>query len=170
MLSVIYNEYSDLNELFDRIYKENKSKYICVSYTDYNYKQKYNKIVTTHDKENIKYLIMNTQKIVIDKNFKINPSNYYVEFHKYIVNGKTKPFTDFHQDDYGAVSFKTVTCIYYLEKDSSIEGGDLEIKNETIINIDSNMLVIFNGNLIHRVTMMNGYGVRKCIVIQFERL
>ncbi len=32
------------------------------------------------------------------------------------------------------------------------------------------MLVIFNGNLMHRATIMNGSGIRKSIVIQFERL
>ncbi len=169
MISVLYDEYSNLNELFDEIYKENKSKYLYISHAKSS-KQKYNKIVTTNSQENIKNLILNTQKIVTDNNFKINPSNYYVEFHKYIVNGKTKPFFDFHEDDGGVTSFKTVTCIYYLEKDNTIEGGNLEIKNETIINIDSNMLVIFNGNLTHRVTMMNGHGIRKCIVIQFERV
>ena len=49
---------------------------------------------------------------------------------------------------------------------------DLEFKNKDkgIIKIDPNMLVIFNGNLVHRVTKMNGSGIRKCIVIQFRRL
>lgn len=32
------------------------------------------------------------------------------------------------------------------------------------------MLIIFNGNLRHRPTIMNGKGLRKSIVIQFERL
>jgi len=157
MLSVLYFDYSILNEVFDDYYKENKSKYINISKADFN-------------KEAIKELIQNTIKIVFNNNFKINPSKYYIEFHKYIVNGNTKPFFDFHEDDGGVVPFNTVTCIYYLEKDNTIEGGDLEFKKYKIINIDSNMLVIFNGNLTHRVTKMNGHGIRKCIIIQFERL
>jgi hypothetical protein len=70
----------------------------------------------------------------------------------------------------GSVPFNTVTCIYYLEKDNTIEGGDLEFKKYKIIKVESNMLVIFNGNLTHRVTLMNGTGIRKCVVIQFKRL
>ena len=66
--------------------------------------------------------------------------------------------------------YNTVTCIYYLIKDNTIEGGDLEFEKYDVINIESNMLVIFNGNLMHRATIMNGTGIRKSIVIQFERL
>ncbi len=156
MISVVYDDYSNLNELFDDYYKEKKSTYIQISKKDNN--------------EKIIEFIQNTVKIVSNNNFRINPSKYYIEFHKYIVNGKTKPFFDFHEDDYGVVSFNTVTCIYYLEKDNTIEGGDLEFKKHKIINIKSNMLVIFSGNLTHRVTLMNGTGIRKCIVIQFKRL
>ena len=169
MLSVLYDDYSNLNELFDEIYKENKSKYIYISHSNSN-KSSYNKIVSINNKDNIEKLILNTITKVSNNNYKINPSNYYIEFHKYFVNGKTKSFFDFHKDDGGAVSYKTVTCIYYLKKDNTIQGGDLEIKNETIINIESNMLVIFNGNISYRVTKMDGNGIRKCIVIQFERL
>jgi hypothetical protein len=169
MISVLYDDYSNLNELFDKIYEGNKSKYLYISQAD-SYKERYNKIVNVNYKENLKDLIQNTKDIVSSHNFKINPSTYYVEFHKYVINGKTKSFFDFHKDDYGAVSFKTVTCIYYLTKNDTIEGGDLEIKNQTIINIEPNMLVIFNGNLTHRVTKMNGNGIRKSIVIQFQRL
>ncbi len=157
MISVLYDDYSNLNEVFDDYYKENKSKYISISQKDFN-------------KEAIKELIQDTVKIVNNNHFKIDPLEYHIEFHKYIVNGKTKPFFDFHEDDGGAVIYNTVTCIYYLEKDNTIEGGDLEFKKYYIIKIESNMLVIFNGNLTHRATMMNGYGTRKCIVIQFQRL
>jgi hypothetical protein len=157
MISVLYDDYSYLNEVFDDYYKENKSKYISISRKDCN-------------KEAIKELIKDTVKIVNNNHFKINPSNYHIEFHKYIVNDKTKPFFDFHEDDGGAVYYNTITCIYYLEKDNTIEGGDLEFKKYNIIKIESNMLVIFNGNLTHRATIMNGNGIRKSIVIQFERL
>lgn len=169
MISVLYDDYSNLNILFDEIYKENKSKSIYVSNSN-SHKQKYNKIVSTNSYENIQQLIINTQKIVSDNHFNINPSRYYVEFHKYFVNGKTKPFFGFHQDDGGAVPYKTVTCIYYLTKNDTIEGGDLEFKNKKVIDIKQNMLVIFNGNLKYRETPMDGNGILKSIVIQFERL
>lgn len=169
MISVFYDNYSNLNELFDEIYKEKKSNYIYVSHSD-SYKEKYSKIVSTPNQEKIRKLILNTKKIVSNTHFNINPSTYYVEFHKYFVNGKTKPFFGFHQDDGGAVSYKTVTCIYYLTKDNTIEGGDLEFQNKKVIDVNSNMLVIFNGNLNYRETPMDGNGIRKSIVIQFQRI
>ncbi len=169
MISVIFDDFSHLNDLFDKNHHENKSKYINILLLNNN-KEIFDKNVNIDTKETIRELIKNTQKILHDNNFKINPSNYFIEFHKYVVNGKSKPFFDFHEDDGGNVSYKTVTCIYYLMKSNTINGGDLEFKNDKIINIESNMLVIFNGNLTHRVTMMDGIGIRKCIVIQFERL
>ncbi len=165
MISVLHDDYSNLNELFDDIYKEKKSKNLYVSHNNH-----YSKELTTNNKENIQKLIQNTTKIIRDNNFNIKPSKYYIEFHKYFVNGKTKPLFDYHCDDYGIVSYKTVTCIYYLTKNNTIEGGDLEFKNQTIINVESNMMIIFNGDLEHRVTNMNGIGERKCIVIQFKRI
>ncbi len=172
MISVLYDDYSNLEQLFDEIYTEKKSKCIYVSRSNSN-KQKYNKIVSTQSYQNIQQLIINTQQILSDTHFTINPSRYYLEFQKYFVNGKTKPFFDFHQDDHGIVSYNTVTCIYYLTKDNTIEGGDLEFKDkivEKVIEVKQNMLVIFNGNLQHRATPMDGTGVRKSIVIQFQRL
>jgi hypothetical protein len=169
MLSVIYDDYSSLVDFFDNIYGDSKKNCLIISDL-HKTKEYYHKSVNTSNKENIKKLIQNTVKIVTSNGFKINPSRYYVEFHKYNVNGKTKPFADFHEDDEGAVYYKTVTCIYYLTKSDTVIGGDLEFKNERIINIDSNMLVVFNGNLTHRATTMYGIGVRKSIVIQFERI
>jgi adenylate kinase family enzyme len=169
IISVFYDDYSNLNELFDEIYKSKKSDYIYVSHSDL-YKEKYSKIVSPQNQEKIRKLILDTKKIINDTSFAINPARYYVEFHKYFVNGKTKPFFGFHQDDGGAVPYKTVTCIYYLTKNDTIEGGDLEFKNKKVIDIKQNMLVIFNGNLKYRETPMDGNGILKSIVIQFERL
>jgi hypothetical protein len=159
MVYVLYHDYSYLNELFDEIYKENRSSCLHISNSIYKKNQ-----------EKLKELIENTAKIVNNNHFNIDSSNYYIEFHKYFVNGKKTPFFNFRQDDGGAVHYDTVTCIYYLIKDNTIEGGDLEFEKYNVINIESNMLVIFNGNLTHRATVMNGSGIRKSIVIQFERL
>ncbi len=154
MISVLYDDYSNLNKLFDENYKYNKSKNMYIKNTN----------------KDMHELIQNTIKIIDQHYFDINPLRYYIEFHKYIVDGKIKPFFDFHQDDHGAVNYKTITCIYYLQKDITINGGDLEFKKHGIINIKSNMLVIFSGHLTHRPTIMNGNGIRKSIVIQFQRL
>jgi hypothetical protein len=80
MISILYDDY----------YKENKSKYIYIIRKDFN-------------KEAIKELIQNTIKIVSNTRFKIDPLEYYIEFHKYFVNGNTKSFFDFHKD-YGICS------------------------------------------------------------------
>ncbi len=169
MISVLYNDYSNLNDLFDTIYLKNKSNYIYVS-SKFSEKENYNKIINITNQDKIKELIQHTTKIIDQHYFNINSSQYYIEFHKYSVNGKTKAFFNFHKDDRGAVQYNTITCIYYLQKDETINGGDLEFKKEGTISIKSNMLVMFSGNLTHRPTTMNGIGIRKSIVIQFERL
>ena len=90
MVSVLYHDYSYLNELFDEINKENRSNCLHIS-----------KSIYKNNQEKLKELIVKTAKIVNDNHFNIDPSNYYIEFHKYFVNGKKTPFFNFHQDDGG---------------------------------------------------------------------
>ena len=77
MVSVLYHDYSYLNELFDEINKENCSNCLHIS-----------KSIYKNNQEKLKELIKYTAKIVTDNHFNIDPSNYYIEFHKYFVNGK----------------------------------------------------------------------------------
>ena len=123
------------------------------------------------NKTYLKQLIQNTQNIASSHNFNIDPNNYYVEFHKYFVNGKTIPFTDFHEDDYGAVSYNTVTCIYYLIKNDTIEGGDLELFRGGSMEgpfekaeRNQGCVFIFPSYTMHRVTPVTK-GIRKSFVL-----
>ena len=168
MTKVLYNNFSYLTTLFDELYKVDRND--CFSIMNYENGNVRHFNDTDDIKEKVISVIKDTVKIVEKTDYTINPEKCYVELHKYVVNGKTEPFFDFHEDDYGGVNYKTVTCIYYLRKDETIVGGDLEFMFESTIKIEPNMLVIFNGNKTHRVTTMDGHGVRKCMVLQFERL
>jgi len=177
MISVINNDNYDMIEFFDDIlykikeeYKNEYDSYCEYITTKIHEYAEYHEVLNDIEENILEKIIKKTANFVQEKKFVINPSKYYVEFHEYHVNGRLEPFFDFHKDDNGGVSFNTVTCIYYLVKDISIKGGDLEFENDRTIKIVSNMLVIFDGNLSHRPTIMNGKGLRKSIVIQFERL
>lgn len=117
----------------------------------------------------LKNLIENTKKIMNEYSYNINYLRFYVEFHKYNINGCHHSEFDWHEDDYGPVNYNVCTMIYYLYKDDTIVGGNLEFKGQEI-EIKGNQVILFNGNIQHRATLMNGKGVRKSIVIMFERI
>jgi hypothetical protein len=75
---------------------------------------------------------------------------------------------------------------YYLQKDSTIIGGDLliypnaqleyniPIPNTDIttchrVNVCANTMLLLRGDLAHEVEHMNGIGLRRCIVVQMYR-
>ena len=53
-----------------------------------------------------------------------------IEFHQRNCGFEKKYKRTFpwHEDDYGAVNFKVYTIIYYIRKDHTIKGGNLEYK------------------------------------------
>ena len=85
MISVLYDDYSNLNKLFDENYKYNKSHNMYINHS----------MVNNINNEDIQELIQNTIKIINQHYFIINPSRYYIEFHKYLVNGKKNHFLIF---------------------------------------------------------------------------
>jgi len=96
-----------------------------------------------------------------------------VEFHKISLFGEkfTHPF-DWHYDDYGAVSYCTLTVLFYIRKDKTVKGGDLMyMRNNTKekCNIQVGDVVVLNGGLKHSVENMSGTGCRDVVVLFFER-
>ena len=84
-----------------------------------------------------------------------------------------------HQDDYGLTNRKVYTIIFYIRKDKTVKGGDLEFKlknensnnksNVEIINIVEGDVVCFSGALNHCPTNSSGFGCRDIIVVQYKR-
>lgn len=117
------------------------------------------------------------------------------ETHYYFVNTDI-PLTGQlgrHLDDHAAVSYKTITLIWYLIKSPTVKDGNIRIYNSeyekygdpkdhgvTIkINYDNIIeknneqkciCLIFNGNIPHQPEQLSGEGERSAIVFQFERI
>ena len=102
-------------------------------------------------------------------------SQYYIEFHQRNCGFEKnhKRTFDWHIDNYGAVNFKVFTIIYYLRKDTTIKGGNLEYifkKQNYTQQIKNGQILCFDGNLKHRPEMCFGIGCRDSIVIFIKSL
>ena len=121
--------------------------------------------------------------------FELGPllSTELFEFHSYAMfkNKKQEGLLTKHIDDRAGVSYPTITLIWYVIKDSTIEGGnirfykDFQDKKGIVINLwksESNknrkkcICLIFKGNLHHQPEELSGKGERSAIVFQFERI
>jgi len=117
------------------------------------------------------------------------------ETHYYFVN-TDKPKTGQlgrHVDDGAAVSYKTITLIWYLIKSPTVKDGNIRIynneyerygeKEDAGVQIEINyddiikknneqkcICLIFNGNIPHQPEQLSGEGKRSAIVFQFERI
>ena len=123
-------------------------------------------------------LLQESIRLLKQYKFEIDTHNFIIETHAYEVNNLDvdSPF-GLHQDDFGVISEKVVTIIWYLRKDDTINGGDLHysytdcsIEKTNLLNITDNMTVMFTGNLWHMPQKCSGAGARQLVVIQFKDL
>ena len=121
-------------------------------------------------------LILSKCKEVLDSFDKIDYdiSKWYVEFQQRNCGfeKKAKRTFDWHVDDYATVSYKVYTIIFYLRKDITIEGGNLEykLKKKTFTQkIEGGDILCFDGNIKHRPEVCDGMGCRDTIVVFIKR-
>jgi len=111
-----------------------------------------------------------------------DPKCVTFEFHRrnYSNFGKNKKkFKDFswHYDDYNIAPFKLYTLIFYLRKDITVKGGNLqydleETNSENIrtFKVTEGKVAIFPGDIYHSPQPSRGFGCRDSIVIFVKRL
>lgn len=109
------------------------------------------------------------------KQYLLEAHSYNLTKDKYTKDKPLKSHLSWHEDDYGGVSMNVVTIVFYLHKSSTIKGGNFlfhpgNISDHTIIDVDSGTIVIFDGNLTHKVQDAYGLGTRESVVIQLQRL
>ena len=135
--------------------------------------------------------------------FKVGPlkDTELVEFHTYATTHSERHLglLDKHIDDEGAVSYNTITMIWYLIKDKEVDGGNIIFyapqpreksvahwhkhhvmppDREVKINLWEQMgdvrencvCLIFKGDIVHSPETMGGTGERSAIVFQFVRI
>lgn len=97
-------------------------------------------------------------------------TTWYLEFQQRNCGFEKNPKRTFkwHRDDYSTIGFKVHTIIFYLRKDKSIIGGNLEYKlgketyNQKIVTGD---ILCFDGNIYHQPELCSGMGCRDSIVV-----
>lgn len=101
-------------------------------------------------------------------------STWFVEFQQRNCGfeKKVKRTFDWHRDDHATIGYKVYTVIFYLRKDETIKGGNLEYKlgKQTYTQkTGTGDVVCFNGSIYHRPEVCSGMGCRDSIVVFVAR-
>jgi hypothetical protein len=139
------------------------------------------------DKKDLQFIKNSAYEILSKLGFFVDESRCMIEFWSYYANGKKVSTTlDLHEDDYGVLYGLVDTVIFYTRKDETLEGGNLKIlenqkkyeilfgmgkfhtTKEKTVEIKTNNIIAFNGNLKHQPEDVSGDGIRNCIVVQFK--
>ena len=172
------DKYQDLFDLGDNII----NKIIPKSFCNFRWKKCTNEhenilnsIEFINSNKDICHLLKDSSNILKENGFAIDKNNYHIDFHRYFLSNddsKFKTDLDWHKDDKGATGYNVNTIIYYLNKDTTLEGGNLlykRNKKDYKISVESNLIILMDGRLIHKPEDICGYGRRDSIVIQFKR-
>ena len=121
--------------------------------------------------------ILNKALSVLEENNikNIDKNTSYMEFHKRNSGFEKKDlgkwFTS-HKDDYGAVPWKCYSVIFYLRKDHTLKGGNLQYKldgEDHKAPITSRTILQFKGDINHCPEPTTGFGCRDIIVVFIKR-
>jgi len=168
------DEYKKINEIFAREI-ENK-KYDKQNYTQVS--KIYTKKTISTINDNDKYIAEIAPEYLENCGLKQNQNYFMIEFWRYRLFGENKEHKfSKHRDSFGALDDGVNTCIFYLRKDKTFKGGDLEIhgmgdifRTRCLQTIKPNINILcFDGDIYHKVTDFSGFGIRDCIVVQFGK-
>lgn len=113
--------------------------------------------------------------------FDVYPDQGIIEFHEYTPEKRYSPLA-IHCDDYGATPYRVHTCIFYLQKDPGLAGGNLDVWDEPPgwfsccfpaepaheIAIKPGMVLLMSGDVYHRPQDVDGAGTRRSVVVQLR--
>ena len=107
-------------------------------------------------------------------NTRYEAKKYLIEFHQRNSGFEKKPHKtfDWHKDDFAATSWPVQTCIFYLRKDNTIDGGNLEYKiggEKYTHKVETGDLLQFQGDISHKPQSTSGFGCRDIIVVFVKR-
>lgn len=175
MLSVQYNANGDGpfalgRTVLQNVMGENRGKtFEWLKYSNSKYAK--NKSSCIESRDSIEQLVATVANILTANGFHIDSRNYHVDFHRYNLFGKKHSSAlTWHEDDYGATSYKVNTVVLYLRKDKTIRGGNLLVKGANKVMIEENTIVMMDGRLVHKPEDLEGFGCRDSIVVQFKRV
>ncbi len=167
------NELERLRNIFNStvINKKNDKQNITQITKKFNKKN-----ILLPDEEYIRNLAMEYLDCV---GLHVNKNNFMIEYWRYrCFNDKLSSALPHHKDSYGQLLCPINTCIFYIRKDKTLNGGNLNIysrigikclkPHRTIISSNNNV-VLLDGDLYHQITSFTGTGIRDIIVVQFEK-
>ena len=123
-------------------------------------------------------------KPIIDKSLEIldkfnyfnyNINKYEIQLHQRNSGFEKKPCEYFawHEDDYEVGNMPVYTILFYIRKDKTIKGGNLEYKIKSKKNIhivNEKDILCFPGNIQHYPQPTSGFGCRDLIAFFIHRI
>ena len=144
-----------------------------------NRKDRY-KTLKISEKDNVNIdlqTIINKSKEILEKSnyLNFNDSKYVIEFHQRNAGFEKNKYGyfDWHTDDYELRGFPVYTILYYIRKDKTIKGGDLEYKINSKKNIhivNEKDILCFPGNISHYPQPTSGFGCRDLIAVFIKKI
>lgn len=127
--------------------------------------------------------IYNTIQPILDRSIKILRSNnitdfdltrYCIEFHQRNCGFEKKKYqwSAWHSDDHAAINYRVYTILYYLRKDRTVAGGDLEYiidGTKLVHEVTSGDILQFKGDVQHNPQATSGFGCRDIIAVFIKR-
>ena len=166
------NEHTMLSEIFNSVVS--KSKYDKQNYTKITHQ------FTSESKlKNDEIYIRDLAYLHLESvGLHQNKQRFMIEYwrHRLFAENKTHIFSK-HRDSYGPILAPVNTCIFYLRKDKTFKGSNLEmwglhgrfIRKPIHTFETDNKIVLFDGAVLHNVQPYSGFGIRDCIVVMFSR-
>lgn len=143
-------------------------------------------VIKTASFDKYENIISLAYNLLTDAKFDVYPNKGVIEFHEYAPKKSApvvySPLT-IHCDDNGAISYPVETCIFYLQRDPSILGGNLDVwdyepnwllscfrtpEPTQEILIESGLVLLMRGDVYHRPQDVRGTGIRRSIVVQLR--
>ena len=130
---------------------------------------------TSHPEINIKPIIKKALEILRIKYDNFNSKYFTIEFHQRNSGFERNQNNKFcwHRDDYNIRDFPVYTVLFYLRKDKTIKGGDLEYKlnsSKKVHRVSPGDILCFPGDMSHYPQPTSGFGCRDLIAFFTRRL
>ena len=137
------------------------------------------KIISYKDTEKLsnmtKFMLAKAASIMKQKRYKIDKSKYQIDIQSYNLSlKKYNTKFDWHEDgiEINLDKLSVYTLIIYLRKDITIKNGNFNVilnhtKNK--IYIESDIMILLDGDITHKPDDIEGFGCRDSIVIQYAK-
>lgn len=122
--------------------------------------------------------------VMVAKNagFHVDGHIHHIEMHLAVADGdgvEVESGFSWHSDDHTVFRDRMVTVLFYLQKDPTIQGGNLlwipdyredPEQRHNIFKVTTGSMVVMSGKLIHYPEPISGFGIRRLITVFLRRI